>query len=470
MHTRTSRWLAPAAAATTLALLALPTTAEAGPQSATRAAASELPNVVVIVADDQAKGTVDAMPTVRSQLRNNGLEIKTGIIPTSTCCPSRAALLSGKYAHTTRVFANTGRHGGWDAFYSSGAEADTFAVALNKVGYRTAMFGKYLNGFALAPAGYVPPGWDTFGAIWDPDSHPSLAAGAYYDYVIRGTEPDESYGSAPADYSTDVIADLAVDFINGSPSDEPILLYVASTGPHAPFTPAPRDKGTWHLEKLPPSVTTLTEGRAPHWPDATLDYAKMQEKLKSQHEALMSVDDAVKDIINALGPERVANTLFVYLSDNGLQFGEHGLADKYTPFSGSTEVPMYVRWDGQITPGSTYGSPVTNVDLAETIVDAAGTDLATSEGVSLFDQDRPSGVVLEGTKTSQHPAYCGWRTRRYMYAKYNSGGAELFDYRRDPYELHNVVDRPSYADRAAELRANARAACDPVPPRFSWPR
>lgn len=431
-------------------------------------AAAQLPNVVVIVADDQAETTMDVMPTVRSQIRDLGVTLETGIIPTSTCCPSRTALLSGKYSHTTGVYKNKGD--GWPAFYGSGAEADTFAVALDDLGYRTGMFGKYLNGFALAPSDYVPPGWDTFRAIWDPDSDPRLAAGAYYDYVIRGTEPNESRGDRPADYSTDVIADMAVDFITSTPADQPLLLYAAPTGPHAPFTPAPRDEGLWHREDLPPSVTRLTKDRADHWPNKTLDYRTMQRKLTSQHEALMSVDDAVGDIIDALGPERTANTLFIYLSDNGLQFGEHGLKDKYVPFSGSTDVPMFLRWDGHIEAGSSYQRPVTNADLGETIVDAVSTNFGFAEGVSYFEADRPKGVLLEAARDPEHPAYCGWRTRRYMYAKYNSGGAELFDYKRDPYELQNGIDQRRYADVKAELRAAATEACSPVPPRFRWTR
>jgi len=140
----------------------------------------------------------------------------------------------------------------------------------------------------------------------------------------------------------------------------------------------------------------------------------------------MSIDDQVGAIIDALGPERAANTLFVYLSDNGVQFGEHGLNAKYVPYSGSTDVPMLLRWDGHIAAGSSDTRLVTNADLAATIGDATDVALEDPDGVSLFlDTPRPR-VVLEAAASSDHPPYCGIRTQRYTFVEYDDNqGAEL---------------------------------------------
>lgn len=425
------------------------------------------PNIVIIVTDDQAEGTMDAMPTTRALIRDQGVTIANGLIPTSTCCPSRSALLSGQYARTTGVYSNLPSDGGWTTFNKSGTEAHTIAVALNDAGYRTGLFGKYMNGFSLADPGYVPPGWDQFRAIYDPDGRAAFSAGAYYDYELLGTGPTVAYGHDEQDYSTDVVTDESIRFINSSPANRPLLLYFAPSGPHAPFTPAPRHIGLWHDEPLSASATQLTTNRPTFMPDSLLDYDTTQSHLREQHEALMSVDEAVGQIVDALGA-RADNTLFVYLSDNGLQFGEHGLKDKYLPYSGSTEVPMYLRWDQVISPGSTSERPITNADLTATIADATGVNLVKPDGVSFFADSRSDGVTLEATASPQHPAYCGWRTNRYLYVAYDHGERELYDYRVDPDELNNVAGIQSYASVEQQMASAAKLTCSPTPPGFSW--
>jgi len=441
----------------------------AAPLTTPAVAATSQPNIVIILTDDQAEGTMDAMPITRAQIGAKGVVIRDGVIPTSTCCPSRAALLSGQYARTSGVYLNIGAHGGWRTFNAGGTEGHTIAVALHDAGYRTGMFGKYLNGFALADPGYVPPGWDQFRAIFNPNGSPSLAANAYYNYYLRGTGLETFYGDTPADYSTDVLAAESVDFINNTPADQPLFLYFATTGAHAPFTAAPRHVGTWHDEALNPAATQLTQGRPAFMPNELLNYGGQQARLREQHETLMSIDEAVGGIIDALGA-RAENTLFVFLSDNGLQFGEHGLANKYLPYSGSTDVPMMLRWDGTITPGSTYlDTPVTNADLSATVADAAGATLVDPDGVSYFSPGRPATVLLEAMKSGEHPSYCGIRTHRYVYVEYDAdAGEELYDYRVDPNELDNKVDDASYDNLEANLRAQTKRACRPKPPGFNW--
>jgi arylsulfatase A-like enzyme len=448
-------------------MLLLPVVTVVNPTNGPAFAETPLPNVVVIVTDDQPKGTMDAMKAVREQIVSQGVTLN-GVIPTSTCCPSRVALLSGKYARTTGVYRNVQPHGGWPDFYESGAEAQTIAVALNDAGYRTGLFGKYLNGYGLAPRDYVPPGWDDFRAIYDPTGRPRLFAGAYYNYFLHGTGDDVWYGDEPRDYSTDVIASESVRFVNQTPSDQPLFLFFSTTGPHAPFTPARRHIGDWHNEKLSPAAYTLTKNRPAFWPDTLVNHKKWVARQTAAHEALLSVDEGFEAVYQALG-DRVQNTLFVYLSDNGLQYGEHGLTKKYTAYSGSTNVPMYVRWDGAIPPGTASTSPMTNADLTATIADAAGVSLGDLDGVSLFADQRPTGVTLEAIKNSEHPAYCGYRSKRYLYVEYDAGdGREFYDYRRDPHELVNAIRDDRYDEKIAEHRALVRQTCFPTPPGFSW--
>ena len=121
------------------------------------AAAAEPPNIIVILTDDQRVGTMQTLPAVRRQIRNKGANY-LGVVPTSVCCPARASLLTGNYAHTTRVYSNNLDLGGWPAFNESGSERRTIATALQDAGYETAFIGKYLNYWNQSREGFVPPG------------------------------------------------------------------------------------------------------------------------------------------------------------------------------------------------------------------------------------------------------------------------------------------------------------------------
>lgn len=432
---------------------------------ATPAAARPLPNILVIVTDDQPKGTEDAMPNLMRRVALQGLTFRNGIIPTSLCCPSRASLLTGDHSHTTGVWTNQDDGlGAWPAFHAA-AEADTLATRLDGVGYNTGLYGKYLNGFKhLAEPGYVPPGWDTFR---------TFLGDTYYNYQLTG-DP-RTYGSAPGDYSTDVVGQLAVDHISDTPKGTPWFVMFAPSGPHAPFLPAPRHEGTWPLEPAA-AIGALNEedvSDKPAWvrDNPYVDEATMRATLTSQHEALMSIDDWVGKLLDA---SDLSNTLVVFLSDNGFMLGAHRIRGKDVPYTRSTEVPMYVRWDGVVAPGSATRRVTPQIDLTALIARAAGLRWRM-EGLDPLTTRR-RGVVIEqttdgpdGDGIAPHPAYCGWRTRRYLYVEYDGRrGREFYDYRNDPDELDNVVRDPAYANQVARHRAAATQACSPTPPDFDW--
>lgn len=112
------------------------------------------PNVVLILTDDQRWDSLWAMPTVQRDLAFPGITFANAYVVNPSCCPSRASLLTGQYAHTTGVWRNHGTYGGFDAF----DDTSTLATLLDGVGYETALLGKYLNGYRNNT--YVPPGWD----------------------------------------------------------------------------------------------------------------------------------------------------------------------------------------------------------------------------------------------------------------------------------------------------------------------
>jgi len=150
------------------------------------------PDIILILTDDQRFDTLWAMPTVRSQLVAKGVSFSNGYVSNPVCCPSRSSTLTGQYSHTTRVYTNHPKEpfGGFPAF----DDRSTVATWLQQAGYRTALMGKYLNGYGES---YVPPGWDRWFVTWD--------EGAYFDYSANDDGVIRNFGADPKDYGTDVL-------------------------------------------------------------------------------------------------------------------------------------------------------------------------------------------------------------------------------------------------------------------------
>jgi arylsulfatase A-like enzyme len=427
------------------------------------------PDVVIFLTDDQRVDSLGDMSAVQADLVRRGTRYTEAMVPTSQCCPSRASLLTGLYAHHTGVWTNYGRWGGWHRFAEQGMERHTIATALQDHGYLTMFLGKYLNSFGRdAPPGYVPPGWDGFDAFASADH-----SGAYFDYRLSdGTE----HGQGASSYSTDVLASHAEQVIRGAPADRPLFLYFAPYAPHKPFTPPPRYAPVPEVPilKLLRSVAGSSDDRSkqPRWlrqvlPPTVQATLRMQD---GQDRALQAVDDAVGELVRALRETgRLHNTLFVFMSDNGLMRGEHGLTGKNVPYAAATRIPMVIRWDGRVAAGATDHRLALNLDVASTIAAATGVHMRT-DGLNLLGHERRHGFVLEALRKAANgrPAYCGWRTHRYLYVHYADGDEELYDYRTDPGEHRNRAGDPAYRDRVQRLRHHARAACRPMPPGFRW--
>jgi arylsulfatase A-like enzyme len=169
--------------------------------------------------------------------------------------------------------------------------------------------------------------------------------------------------------------------------------------------------------------------------------------------------------------------LIIFMSDNGSLWGEHRLRGKYMPYDGATRIPLILRWDRRVGAGSRNPRLALNVDIAATIADAARVSRPPIEGRSLLGRGSRGGFVLEAAKTSRNdgngqkvarPAYCGFRTMRFLYVRYTGGVEELYDYTKDRWELTNLARRPASSDILGQLRRKTRRACRPMPPSFSW--
>src|SRR2546427_356144 len=223
------------------------------------------PNIIFIVTDDLDARSFAFMPLVKNLIGDRGVTFASSYVSVPGSCPSRASILTGKDAHKHGVLCNGPPDGGFEGFHDAGEERSTLATWLKDKGYRTAMVGKYLNGY---PSGgdpsYVPPGWDEWFGI---DSE--LTSDTYYNYGVNVNGQRLSFGNAPDDYETDVLARRATDFLRDAvrDRDKPFLLYLAPSAPHTSAIPAPRHASAYS-DVFAPRVPSFNEGDVsdkPEW-------------------------------------------------------------------------------------------------------------------------------------------------------------------------------------------------------------
>ena len=372
------------------------------------------------------------------------------------------------------MWNNNPPYGGFRAF----KDQSTLATWLDDASYRTALVGKYFNLYEKSP-GYVPPGWDIWNAL-------TYRTYAFTDYKVSENGVERYYGSDPADYKTDVLADYADSFIRSTPRNEPLFLYFTPTAPHLPATPAPKYSTTdLNLPSFkPPSYNEADMSDKPAYmralPSLTSSSNPLATRTK-QYKSLLSVDDAVGRITQALADTgRLDNTVIVYASDNGYLWGEHrwlgNKGGKVVPCIESLRVPLIVRYDALTSTTSTDSHLVSNIDVAPTLAELAGVTAPGAEGKSLVpfllggDQTWRQDLLIQhvegnGTTPEQSvPTYCGVHSDRFTYVVYATGEKELYDHVLDPYELNNMAADPAYATTVKEMHARLVRLCDPVPP------
>lgn len=436
------------------------------------------PNIVLILTDDQRWDTLWAMPTVLSEIADEGVSFTNGFVVNPICCPSRASILTGKYSHSTGVYRDVPPSGGFSTFVRRAGERSTIATWLDAAGYRTALLGKYLNGYDADQTQHLPAGWDRWVAFTSERGN-----GGYFGYTVSVDGAERSYGNDEDDYSTDVLADLADSFIRTSGPDEPLFLFFAPNAPHRPATPAPR-----HLDAFsdlapyrPPSFNEADISDKPAHAQALPLLGRFQQTevdrfRRDQYRTLLAVDDAVDTILTALrDTDRLSNTLLVFTSDNGLLWGEHRWTHKAVAYQESIRVPMVVRYDPVISAPRIDDHLVTNLDLAPTFAAASGVAAPEAEGRSLLpllstpQEGWRTGFLIEHLRdrSGSVPTYCGVRTARYAYTAYRSGEEELYDLDVDVFEMQNVAADPTYARVLAAARSRLRRLCTPAPPGYS---
>jgi arylsulfatase A-like enzyme len=422
------------------------------------------PNIVFILTDDLSMDLLPYMPNVVA-MEQRGLSFSDYFVSDSLCCPSRASIFTGNLPHDTGIFSNTGADGGFQKFHDQGEEQSTFAVALQNAGYRTALMGKYLNEYLQQPhwsgipENYVPPGWSE----WD------VAGWGYreYDYDLNENGTLRHFGDKPSDYLTGVVADKAVNFIDGSAgTNTPFFLEVATFAPHSPYTPAPGDVGSFRGLRAPepPSFNRLPASPprwlAAHRPLSTAQIQTIDRVFRRRVQSVQAVDRMVGQIESALSADGLAgDTYLVFSSDNGLHAGQYRLMPgKLTAFDTDIRVPLIVDGPG-VAAGATTAAISENIDLAPTFAELGGTSLSGDghslaplfSGVTPVDWRSAALVEHHGPDLRgfdpdfQQPAsgnprtYEAMRTARFLYVEYTDGEREFYDLQTDPFELHNLA-------------------------------
>src|SRR5215211_4724796 len=424
------------------------------------------PNIVFILADDMRKDDLKYMPKTRSLLQDKGMTFQNAFVSNALCCPSRATIMRGQYAHNTGVWTNenvAGPDAGGQAYRNNGNEKDNVATRLDAAGYRTALIGKYLSG--IKNKTFVPPGWDKWFSIWGV---------GYFLYDANDQGTIRHFGTKASDYRTDVESRKTSTFIGTSVAHgKPFFAYVAPKAPHPPSTPAPRDRHAYDDLKAPrlPSFNERNVSDKPAWirqlprlSDAKK--AKIDNNAEKRAESLQAVDDLVAGVVGKLRDKGVlGNTYVFFTSDNGWHQGEHRIpAKKARPYEEDVRMPLLVRGPG-VAAGHNAKKLALNTDFLPTFTNLAGAQRPPYvDGRSLKPVLKGnatawrSAVLLEAARHFS-PAYRGIRTSSdTKYVEYSGGARELYKLDRDPHELN---DRYPHTTPSAGLvsRLHALKTC-----------
>ncbi len=426
------------------------------------------PNIVFVLCDDLRWDCMSCAdhPYLKTpnidRLANEGVRFANAFCTTSLCSPSRASILSGLYAHTHKVMDN---------FTEFPSNITSFPQRLHNEGYETAYIGKWHMG---ENNDEKRPGFDYFAT--------HKGQGKYYDteFNVNGVrQPLKGY-------YTHIVTDLAISWLK-QPRKKPFLLMLGHKAPHSFYIPEPKYSNVFdNVEIKYPDTAFNLEGK-PQWikdrlstwhgiygplfewrkkfpdssPEAVKDFAAMTRAYWS---TILSVDDSVGALYSTLKElGQLDNTIFVFMGDNGLLNGEHGMVDKRTMHEPSIRIPIIVRYPGLTMPDKpkVIEQMVLTLDIAPSILDLCNAEpLKNIHGKSFKklvqkgDNDWRKSFFYEYNYEKQFPYtpnVRGVRTDEWKYMHYPHGDgtpdrhiAELYNLKNDPEERHNLINNPQF--------------------------
>ncbi|MEV8274765.1 sulfatase [Microbacterium sp. NPDC077184] len=453
------------------------------------------PNIIFVMSDDHAAhaisaygSRVDVTPHL-DRIATEGVRMDAVFCTNSICSPSRASILTGTYSHVNGVSS---------IWTEMDYRVPTFVEVLQDNGYKTAMFGKWHLG---EHGDALPRGFDAWKIF--------PGQGDYVDPVMI----DECGSTTVEGYATDIVTDLSLEWIDSLEESAPFCMMVHHKAPHRPWIPDQKHAHLYADGSIPEPETffddyesrsravrnvhmTIADDmgsddlkqevpehlRGPQNRAARMSW-KYQIYMRDYLQCIQSIDDNVGRLLDHLEEKGLAeNTLIVYTSDQGFFLGDHGWFDKRLMFDQSLQMPMLIRWPGEIAAGSRCDAIITNVDFAATFLDVCGIDAAnalpTSQGRSFRSllrgeqvEDWPDAAYYRYWEHDDPihaaPAHYGIRTATHKLIYYYGAGLgvpgasettfepewELYDLLADPTEVRNVADDDAYAEIRADLEA-----------------
>jgi arylsulfatase A-like enzyme len=446
-------------------LLALPTSSPA----------AALPNILFIMSDDHAAHAISAYGSKVNQTPNIDRLAKAGtrfdncFVVNSICSPSRATILTGKYSHLNGV----------PTFNRFDGSQPTVAKHLQAAGYYTGMIGKW-------HLGSDPTGFDYWTIL--------PGQGVYFDPAFL----DANGRRQIKGYATDIITDLALDFLKNRPKDKPFFLMCHHKAPHRPWDPDEKhramfagkhipepatlhddyatrtdairectqkvfydlsrrdlkleppaeltgpERNQW-LSVKPTEVEIVADGKTNKLTGDALKAWKYQRYLRDYLACIQSIDDNVGRLLDFLDESGLAtNTVVIYTSDQGFFLGDHGLYDKRFMYEASVRMPFLVRWPGVIHPGSVQNAMAINPDFAPTFMDIAGlsepSDMQGRSLVPLF-----KGQLPTDWRTSYYYRYYhdpGDHNTRAHYGVRTMDHKLIYFWKKDQWEMYDLLKDP----------------------------
>ena len=426
------------------------------------------PNIVFIMTDDHAAHAISAYGSKVNQtphldrLANEGALFTSVFATNSICTPSRATILTGQYSHLNGVTM-------FNRFDSSRM---TVARLLQQAGYHTGMVGKW-------HLGSDPVGFDTWEIF--------PGQGDYVDPLLYTATGEKKYTGR---YATDVVTDIALDFIATRPKDKPFFLMLHHKAPHRPWTPNAAHGARFSTKTIPEPATMWDDYRGrsdalhenkQRLTDLTktdvkqdspagltgdaLTRWKYQRYMQDYLATVQSVDDNVGRVLDAIDEAGLGrNTIVIYTSDQGFFLGDHGLFDKRFMYEESIRMPFLVRWPAVVKAGTRIDAMGLNLDFAPTFLDAAGAPpSADMQGRSLVPvlrgrtpRDWRSSMYYRYYHDPGHHntrAHYGVRTKTHKLIHFwKKDQWELYDLVKDPQEMRNLYGQPAQAALTARLK------------------
>ena len=464
------------------------------------------PNILFVFADDHATHSISAYGSKINKtpnldkLANEGMLFRSAFATNSICGPSRAVILTGKHSHKNGFMNNE-----WGGDFDGSQQ--TFPKLLQKAGYQTSLIGKW-------HLYSTPTGFDHWEIL--------PGQGRYYNPRFKsatGTVEVEGY-------TTDVITDRALDWLDKRDKSKPFMMMYQHKAPHREWAPGPDHIDKYKDIEIPEPATLfddhkgraaslspdlemsishyltkndlkldppayLNEQQLANWNRAYAAENKAYRENKPQGEArtkwryqryikdymrsVDSIDDNLGRVMAYLKENNLEdNTIVIYSSDQGFFLGDHGWFDKRWMYEDSINMPLIVKWPGQVKPGSENNDLVQNLDFAQTFLDIAGVkapkDMQGKSLVTLMKADTDTQISAQRLNTEPFrdaiyyhfyenpgwafvPRHYGVRTDRYKLIHfYQLGTWELYDLEKDPDELNNIILDESQSSLITQLK------------------